>query len=94
MNTSNPDSSARELGLLLNTELSASVNVTRTTRKARGMFFLPTAILRHPDPLYKAFIRPHLEYAIHASSPILSRDCQVLESVQKLAVKFDAIRLI
>ncbi len=39
-------------------------------------------------PLYKAFIRPHLEYAIQASSPILTRDCQALESVQKLAVKF------
>ncbi len=39
-------------------------------------------------PLYKAFIRPHLEYAIQASSLILSRDCQELESVQKLAVKF------
>ncbi len=39
-------------------------------------------------PLYKAFIGPHLEYAIQASSPILSRDCQALESVQNLAVKF------
>ncbi len=39
-------------------------------------------------PLYKAFIRPHLEYAIEASSPILSRGCQALESVQKLAMKF------
>ncbi len=35
-------------------------------------------------PLYKAFIRLHLEYAVQASSPILSRDCQALESVQKL----------
>ncbi len=50
--------------------------------------FLPKAILRHPDPLYKAFILPHLEYAIQASSPILSRDCQALEGVQKVAVKF------
>ncbi len=39
-------------------------------------------------PLYKMFIRPHLEYAIQASFPILSRDCQALESVQKHAVKF------
>ncbi len=39
-------------------------------------------------PLYKAFIRPQLEYAIQTSSPILSRDCQALESVQILAVKF------
>ncbi len=38
--------------------------------------------------MYKAFIRPRLDYAIQASSPILSRDCQALESVQKLAVKF------
>ncbi len=48
--------------------------------------------LRGPDngfpPLYKAFIHPHLEYAIQASSTILSRGCQVLEIVQKLAVKF------
>ncbi len=39
-------------------------------------------------PLYKAFYRPHLEYAIQASSPILSWDFQALESVQKFAVKF------
>ncbi len=39
-------------------------------------------------PLYKAFSRPHLEYAIQASSPSLSQGCQALESVQKLAVKF------
>ncbi len=38
--------------------------------------------------LYKAFIRPHLEYAIQASSHIISRDYQALECVQKLAVKF------
>ncbi len=39
-------------------------------------------------PLHEAFFRPHLEYAIQTLSPILSRDCQVLESVHKLAVKF------
>ncbi len=39
-------------------------------------------------PWYKASIHSHLEYAIQASSPILSWDCQALKSVQKLAVKF------
>ncbi len=38
--------------------------------------------------LCKVFIRPHLEYAIQASSPIISRDFQALESVEKRAVKF------
>ncbi len=81
-------SSVRDLGLLLNTGLSADDNVARATKKARGMLFLPKVILRCPDPLYKALIRPHLEYAIQASSPILSRDFQALESVQKLVMKF------
>ncbi len=50
-------------------------------------------ILRCPDPsiflpLYKALIRSHVEYAIQASSPILSRDCQAIENFQKLTVKF------
>ncbi len=36
----------------------------------------------------KAFIPPHLEYAIQAPFPILSRDSQALESVQELPVMF------
>ncbi len=39
-------------------------------------------------PQYKTFIRPHLEYAIQAAHPILSRDTEALEKVQKLALKF------
>ncbi len=80
-------SSVRDLRLALNTGCSADDNVARATKKSRGMLFYlkrsfaaltPSILL----PLYKAFIRPHLEYAIQASSPILSRDCQALESVQ------------
>ncbi len=72
--------SARDLGLLLNTGFSADDNVTRATKKARGMLFYLkrsfAALNSSIFPLYKAFIRPHLEYAIQASSPILSRNCQ------------------
>ncbi len=39
-------------------------------------------------PLYKTFIRPHLEYAIQATHPILCRDVEALDKVQKLALKF------
>ncbi len=81
-------SSVRDLGLLLNTGFNADDNVARATKKACGMLFFAALTPSIFLPLYKAFIRPHLEYAIQASSPILSRDCQVLESVQKLAVKF------
>ncbi len=39
-------------------------------------------------PLHKTFIRPHLECAIQATHPILCRDAEALEKVQKLALKF------
>ncbi len=39
-------------------------------------------------PLYKTFVRPHLEYAIQTTHPILCRDTEALEKVQKLALKF------
>ncbi len=77
----------------MNIGLSADANVVRATKEARGMLFyqkrsFTTLTASIFLPLYKAFIRPHLEYAIQASSPIPSRGCQALESVQKLAVKF------
>ncbi len=39
-------------------------------------------------PLYKMCILPHLEYAIQATHPILSREAEALEKVQKLALRF------
>ncbi len=45
-------STAPELGLLVNTGFSPDDNVARTTKKARGMSFLPKADLRNLDPLY------------------------------------------
>ncbi len=86
-------SSVRDLGLLLNTGFSADDNVARATKKGHGILFylkrsFSTLTFSIFLPLYKAIIRPHLEYAIKTNSTILFRDCQALESVQKLAVKF------
>ncbi len=38
--------------------------------------------------MYKTFIRPHLEYAIQATHPILCRDAEAQEKVQKFDLKF------
>ncbi len=38
--------------------------------------------------MYKTFIRTQLEYSIQATHPILCRDAEALEKVQKLALKF------
>ncbi len=39
-------------------------------------------------PLYKFFIPPHFEYSISSPHPTLSRDAEVLDKAQKLALKF------
>ncbi len=54
---------------------------------ASGMF-LPKAILHDRNPLYKAFICPHIHYVIHAFNPFLLRDSHAFKNVRKLAVMF------
>ncbi len=82
-------STTKDLGTVLNTMLS----VVSAANKARRMLFYlkrssaaltPSIFL----PLYKTSFRPHLEYAIQATHPILCRDAEALEKMQKLALKF------
>ncbi len=77
----------------LKTRLVDEDNVVSAANKTRRMLFnlkrsfaalTPSIFLR----LYKFFIQPHLEYAIQATHPVLFRDTEALEKVQKLTLKF------
>ncbi len=77
----------------MNTGFSVDDNAARATKRPEECFFtlkrsFATLTLSIFLPLYKAFIRHHLENAVQ-SSAILSRECQALESVQTFALKFD-----
>ncbi len=83
----------KDLGIVLNTRLSAEDNIVSAANKAcRMLFYLKRSFVALIPklflPLYKTFIRLHLEYVIQDTHPTLCRDAEVLEKVQKLALKF------
>ena len=82
----------KDLGVMVNSKLSASDQVSEDRKKALRML---GAIHRNVSykssevitKLYCAFVRPHLEYCVQAWSPTYEKDCWILERVQKRATK-------
>ncbi len=86
-------STTKDRGIVLNTRPSVEDNVVSVANKARGTLLHIKRSFSTLTPsifltLYKVFICPHPENTVQASSPILSRYFQALESVQKRALKF------
>ena len=72
--------------------MSWSQHITQVNSKARKLIGLLYRRFNHCHPdvmtrLYKAFIRPHLEYAPHVWDPYLVKDIQLLERTQKFALR-------
>ena len=82
----------RDLGILVSEDFKPGVQCRAAARKARGKLFELKATLstRKAEvfiPLYKAMVRPHLEYCVQAWAPYLKKDIECIERVQRLATR-------
>ena len=82
----------KDLGVVVTNDLKPSGQCKAAASKARAILGW---IYRHFKKLsqkqfltiYKAYVKPHLEYSVQAWSPYLQKDIICLESVQRRATK-------
>lgn len=84
-----------DLGVLVREDFRPSDQCRVAAQKARGQLFQMKAALSSRKaevfvPLYKAVVRPHLEYCVQAWAPYLKKDIYCIERVQRLATRMVA----
>jgi len=84
--------SEKDLGVTFDCELSFDLHIQRVVGKANQMIGIIKRAFTYLDKetflkLYKAFVRPHLEYANVIWSPFLKRQSIQIEKVQRRATK-------
>uniref|UniRef100_A0A4W3J4I1 Reverse transcriptase domain-containing protein n=1 Tax=Callorhinchus milii TaxID=7868 RepID=A0A4W3J4I1_CALMI len=77
----------RDLGVLAHQSQKVSMQVQQATRKANGILAFIAKGLEYKSrevllQVYKALVRPHLEYYVQFWSPCLRKDILALEGVQ------------
>ena len=82
----------KDLGVMVQSDLKVSqqcVKVVKTANKVLGMISRSFQYRTRPVilRLYKALVRPHLEYCVQAWRPHLQKDINLLENVQKRVAK-------
>ena len=86
-------SSYKYLGLTITSDLMWSIHIANICSKTRRLIgLLYRRFYKYSSPntllkLYVSFIRPHLEYASAAWDPFLKKDIDLIEDVQKFALK-------
>ena len=82
----------RDLGVHVKSDLKPSLHCGRAAAKASSTLGLIRRHFKHIDKesfliLYKAYIRPHLEYCVQSWSPSLVKDITCLKQIQRRATK-------
>ncbi|KAH0822734.1 hypothetical protein GEV33_000056 [Tenebrio molitor] len=82
----------RDLGVTVSFDLSWSNHILKITKRANSMLFLLNKVFCKSSPaifakLYKTYVRPVLEFANCVWTPVLQRDIQLLESVERRATR-------
>ena len=82
----------QDLGVKITHDFKPSLQCQTAANKARGQLFNMCAVIscRKPDvfvPIYRAIVRPHLEYCVQSWAPYLKKDINCLEKVQQLATR-------
>ena len=83
----------RDLGVVISNDLKVSQQCAKSSSAANKLLgcIMRTFCSRNREvilPLYKAIVRPQLEYAVQAWRPYLQKDITLLESVQHRATRF------
>ena len=80
----------KDLGVSINANMKVSEQCRIATSKGNQVLGMIRRNITENSlivPLYKAIVRPHLEYCIQAWSPYLRKDIDMLEKIQRRATK-------
>ena len=82
----------KDLGVTMNANMEVSGQCRIAASKGNQVLGMIRRNITYKDkslimPLYKAIVRPHLEYCIQAWNPYLRKDVDMLEKIQRRATK-------
>ena len=82
----------KDLGVTINANMKVSEQCRIAASKGNQVLGMIRRNITYKEksliiPLYKAIVRPHLEYCIQAWNPYLRKDVDMLEKIQRRATK-------
>ena len=82
----------KDLGVIMNANMKVSEQCRIAASKGNQVLGMIRRNITYKEkslivPLYKAIVRPHLEYCIQAWSPYLRKDIDMLDKIQRRATK-------